>query len=212
MAAFLWICVCYIISIHSPSGLRASITLEAKTIQWPEKPQPPIESKSIKSEFDGILVSILSLQISDLKIHLARTYGLNVSPSSSPRYSGQMSGEFIPGVLIGLSCFEPNHFLESLSEEDWNAYKLGLEKSNPLLTITLDNSNAETLITPYVFGKTFRQIAYEIKSGGRILKRREIFSFIEGKLLVITAVGEKDDVDQNWIRVDRLISEMTLIP
>lgn len=184
---------------------------EPEAIHWPSTPRPNVEVSHVQTNFDGIPVPIIQIQLEELKFELANRKTLASQGTSSPRYSGEFTDERLPGVTIGMSVFKRGEFLADLSEESWSSYKRGLALDTPNLSIVLDNTNIGAAITPYVFGKEFRQIAYEQESGNLTVKRREIFAFIGSNLFVFTISGTKAMVDQNWVQVDHLIGEMNML-
>lgn len=185
---------------------------EAKTepMYWPATPRPSLGISSYYSDFDGILVPMYSIQSGALSFELSNRKNISIQHSSSARYSGEFSDSRQPGITMGLSTFDLKEFLPDLSEESWKAYKTGLLVKKPNLKVVFENSNIDAPATPYVFGKKFRQIAYESASGQAILKSREIFAIVGQNLLVFTINGTKETVDQHWTSIENLISEMTL--
>ncbi|EDY82661.1 hypothetical protein VDG1235_2284 [Verrucomicrobiia bacterium DG1235] len=179
-------------------------------IHWPQTPRPALGAMEYRTTFDGISVPMLLLQLDKLSFELSKRKSLKIRKSSSPRYSGELSDERIPGVSIGLSIFNQGEFLEDLSDQSWESYKAGLMIDKPGIEIVFENSNIESPATPYVFGQTFRQIAYEQVTANMTIKRREIFAKVGDRLLVITMSGTKDSIDQNWSSSEQLISEMSL--
>lgn len=183
---------------------------QVKPTYWPATPRPNLAFSSYYSDFDGILVPMYSVRSGKLSFELSNRKTVSIQNSSSTRYSGEIRDSQAPGVVMGLSIFNLKEFLPDLSDESWTAYKTGLVADKPNVKLVFENSNIDSPTTPYVFGKKFRQIAYELDSDQGVVKRREIFAIVGENLLVFTINGTKASVDQTWIKVEHLISEMTL--
>lgn len=183
---------------------------DAKPIFWPETQRPKTIAKPTNILFDGSPVSILSLQTGQVSLEIVKREPFSLVPESSSRYSTEIVNRNWPNVYLGLSFFDKSEFLPDLSENSWLAYKAGLALQRPDAQVVFESSNIDSPATPYVLGAKFRQIAYEIQSGPEIAKKREIFAFVGGDLLVFSVTGLKADVDNSWAGVDQFINEMNL--
>ncbi len=188
---------------------QPSSASEIEPAYWPQEPRPELSTTSFYTKFDGIDVPMYLIQSDKLRFEIANRQTLRINKTSSSRYSGELIDSQVPGISLGISVFKQGEFLPDLSEESWAAYKKGLLIEKPNIEIVLDNSNIDQPITPYVFGKKFRQVAYEQETQRAVIKRREIFAFVGPNLLVFTITGTKENVDRNWSSVEHLIGEMS---
>lgn len=196
-------------AVPSTISQAAGSEQTVEPIFWPKEGRPKLNVSSFYTDFDGIDVPMIQLQVDSLNVLLSNRKTLRARGSNSYRYSGELTDSRLPGVSLGLSVFKADEFLPDLSDQSWNAYKAGLAAELPNAEIVLDNSNIGQAITPYVFGEQFRQIVYEQATPQAIVKRREIFAFVNSRLLVFTVSGTKAAVDQNWTSIEHLISEMS---
>ncbi|MDQ8186904.1 hypothetical protein [Pelagicoccus sp. SDUM812002] len=183
---------------------------DLEALFWPKSARPELSTRSSFDNFDGIHVPMLLVQSSDLSFELANRENLRINRPSSSRYSGEITDTQLPGITIGLSLFKGGEFLPDLSEVSWSAYRKGLLIEKPYIEIVLENTNIGQAITPYVFGKQFRQIVYQLETTRGLVKRREIFCFVGSNLVVFTISGTKQSVDLHWTAVENLISELSL--
>ena len=200
--------VLWLLLASQTGAQQKTLLTQQQPILWPESNRPALSVSETNIMFDGYPVSVLRLQIHDLAIEISNRPDFTIESSSSNRFSGTIKDSSMPGVTIGISLFNKTEFLPDLSEKTWKAYLEGIVANNPSASIVFENSNIEERITPYVFDQQFRQVAYEVAEGSNIEKTREIFAFIGDSLLVFSASGSKEAIDQNWFKVEQLISEM----
>lgn len=200
-------------AIASPLAGSAQETPEhseaAAPIHWPAEPRPQLGATSFHIQFDGVAVPMILIQVEGISFELANRSTLQISPTKSARYSGELTDSRLSGVSMGISVFKKGEFLPDLSEESWAAYKESFAIDKPNVEIVLENSNIDQAITPYIFGEQFRQIAYQQETPRGTIKRREIFAFLGDTLLVFTVNGSKTSVDTHWTAVEHLIGEMS---
>lgn len=183
---------------------------DPSSVLWPDAARPKLKIRDYYTTFDGAYVPIVSLENQEYSFEIFKRPGLSVRTSPSSRFSAVFSFAEAEDVTLALSTFEANEFLEDLSDETWQAYKLGLVQSRRANELVYESSNIESPATPYVFGLPFRQVSYLASPSGKVMQVREIFALENQRLIVFTVLGTPQSIVSNWEQVDQLISEFSL--
>lgn len=198
--------------IGSGAALSAAELQQAKPVFWPATPRPATKVIPAHTFFDGFPVSILNLHTLGTHIEISRQHSLVLDEGAGSRFSVAFTSTDWEGVQLGISCFDGKEFLKNLDDDQWTAYKMGLLKSNPSTAILEENSNRDGPMTPYLLGLSYRQLIYtDSPEADNPIVNRELFAFSGSTLIVVSLSGPKIFMDENRGKVDRFISEMTLV-
>lgn len=127
--------------------------------------------------------------------------------SPSPRTSISFYWRTRSDLKFSISDFDTKDFLESLQQEDWEAYKNFLNLNYPERTIVFEQDSLNNRLAPIVLSKRSRQIAYEEPaSNGRTFKTREFFVIHKNKVYIFTFSGPKEEIDGRWIDHETMLS------
>ena len=170
-------------------------TLELEPIFWPNSQRPEIKAELIEIHKDGIEERI-AFRCPDFDLLMVYYGDLKVVENSS-RHSILLRSHKNRAIHFGISLFGKEEFLPDLEDENWNRYLESFKTAKPSAEIVYQSDRPKDRVGPNLFGKRVRQIAYELPTKeGELLKKREMFFFLENNLVVYTYSGSKGDIDR----------------
>jgi len=185
---------------------------EVEPLSWPEAGRPEVSISINRRVADGYEESVLHFEIGGGPVIVAERHGSWAKAPTLPRYSLQLRETRIPELDFGISIFGAEEFMTSLDREDWDRYLAYLGDPASGRKIVFEHSNQESSGGPFVFGKAYRQVAYEWNSPqGEPRKAREIFVFLGDQLCVFSFRGLPDSVDRTWRRQEMMLGRMNLL-
>ena len=185
---------------------------EIEPLRWPEAGRASI-SLSVQTRFeDGYEERVILFKCPDGVTIEAERHGSWGKTKRHTRYSIQLEETDVPDLKFGISIFAKDEFLTSLDRKEWDRYLHHLNTAFPYQQVVFEQSNLEKSGGPFVFGKHFRQVAYQWKTpAGELKKTREIFVFLRGRLYVFSFRGKPESVDATWRRQNLMLNRMNLI-